>query len=159
MKIAEHKIFAPGPLCAEELKPVLDFITDHIDLNSRTLIRLHGELGAGKTFLVSKILHAMGLNERVPVQSPTFALVHQYSFGPVRAAHLDLYRLNQAQDLAEVTGADFDSFNLVFVEWSDRMSGGFEPDTTLDVYIRHGSNPNSRNYEVVIFEGKKNDGI
>jgi tRNA threonylcarbamoyladenosine biosynthesis protein TsaE len=153
--MSEPNKFVFGPFKADDIDAVTQFITSRISANARTLLRLDGELGAGKTFLVSKILHALGLNDRVPVQSPTFALMHEYRFGQIRAAHLDLYRLKNAQDLGEVTGADFDSYNLVFVEWSDRMSGGFDPDLTVDVQIRQGQDSSSRIYEIFFGGGQE----
>jgi len=57
------------------------------------LLLLTGGLGAGKTFLSRSVLHALGVEEDEPIQSPTFSLVNEYEtdIGPV--LHADLYRL------------------------------------------------------------------
>ena len=146
-----------GPYKVDAIGPVVGFVLDQIQAHERTLIRLHGDLGAGKTFLVASILHALGLNQQVPVQSPTFALMHEYKFGRIHAAHLDLYRLNGTQDLSEITGADFERYNLVFVEWSDRMGGGFDANLIIDIEIRPTDSADSRIYEIVLCEGKIHD--
>lgn len=57
---------------------------------------LGGELGAGKTFLASAIIHALGVDSREAVTSPTFSLVHEYVTPRGVALHVDLYRLRDA---------------------------------------------------------------
>lgn len=81
------------------------------------VIGLEGELGAGKTFLVGATVHALGVPEEVPVTSPTFALIQEYT-GRYPIVHVDLYRLSGAHELGdlgleEYLGRD----GVVFVEW------------------------------------------
>ena len=45
-------------------------------LDGRTVVAFRGEMGAGKTTLVSAILERLGSSDTVT--SPTFALVNQY---------------------------------------------------------------------------------
>jgi len=45
-------------------------------------IALEGPLGAGKTTLARGIARGLGLDEEVPVTSPTFALVQEYETRP-----------------------------------------------------------------------------
>ena len=76
-------------------------------------------MGAGKTTLIQAFCHALGVQEQV--QSPTYALVHEYvaTHGPVY--HLDLYRLTGREDEALDMGLD-DYLNkspyFCFVEWA-----------------------------------------
>src|SRR5829696_6245321 len=61
------------------------------------VIGLSGDLGAGKTQLVKGL--ARGLGSPARVHSPTFALLNEYEGGRVPLFHLDLYRLNNADQV------------------------------------------------------------
>src|SRR5436190_14931491 len=58
---------------------------------------LSGELGAGKTQLVKGLARGLGIRESV--HSPSFALVNVYSDGHLILYHLDLYRLDSAEQI------------------------------------------------------------
>ena len=83
------------------------------------LLVLSGELGAGKTFFVRALCRALGLPERVPVTSPTFALIVEHDTRPPMA-HADLYRLSKAAEVHDL-GLDHqrDDGRLVVVEWGE----------------------------------------
>ncbi|MCX7809139.1 MAG: tRNA (adenosine(37)-N6)-threonylcarbamoyltransferase complex ATPase subunit type 1 TsaE, partial [Deltaproteobacteria bacterium] len=53
---------------------------------------VEGPLGVGKTFLIRGIARGLGVPLEVPIQSPTFALIHEYA-GRVRIVHVDAYRI------------------------------------------------------------------
>ncbi|MBO6939642.1 MAG: tRNA (adenosine(37)-N6)-threonylcarbamoyltransferase complex ATPase subunit type 1 TsaE [Deltaproteobacteria bacterium] len=63
------------------------------------VILLEGDLGAGKTFFVRALARALGLDESIPVTSPTFALVHEYPETRLPLLHADLYRLGDPDEL------------------------------------------------------------
>ena len=63
----------------------------------QALVYLHGELGAGKTTLVRGLLQGMG--HQGEVASPTFTLVNHYELPGQRIAHLDLYRIEQPEEI------------------------------------------------------------
>ena len=91
------------------------------------VIGLSGELGAGKTQLVKGLARGLGIERRV--QSPTFALVHEYQEGRLPLFHLDLYRLDHRE---QVMAAGLDQYlsqekGVVVVEWIERWSGGELP--------------------------------
>jgi tRNA threonylcarbamoyladenosine biosynthesis protein TsaE len=82
------------------------------------LICLQGDLGAGKTTLVQAI--ARGLGVEGWVNSPSFALLHEYS-GRLPLYHMDFYRLNSSDEIMEI-GLDeyFASQGLTVIEWAER---------------------------------------
>ena len=61
------------------------------------LIALSGDLGAGKTQLIKGFARGLGIVGRI--QSPTFALVIEHRDGRLPIAHLDLYRLDSADQI------------------------------------------------------------
>lgn len=85
------------------------------------VIALQGGLGAGKTTLTRGLLHALGLEGEAP--SPSFALVQPYDAPPLRlpVAHVDLYRLDDAEDIAELGLDDYLEDGLIVIEWPERM--------------------------------------
>jgi len=82
------------------------------------LLLLVGELGAGKTTFVRGLARGMGVAGQV--MSPTFQLVRVYP-GSVPLAHVDLYRLGQGADLADLDLDGLLDAGVVAVEWGDRL--------------------------------------
>lgn len=84
-------------------------------------VLLIGNLGAGKTTLAKGIVKGMGAASPNEVSSPTFTLIHEYG-SPPAVYHVDLYRLDNARDVATLGLDDlFDSGALVLVEWGERF--------------------------------------
>ena len=82
------------------------------------LLLLAGELGAGKTTFVRGLARGLGISAQV--QSPTFQLVRVYP-GRIQLAHVDLYRLETAAELADLGLDDLLDEGVVAVEWGDRL--------------------------------------
>jgi tRNA threonylcarbamoyladenosine biosynthesis protein TsaE len=82
------------------------------------LVLLKGDLGAGKTTFVRGLTRGMGSSAHVA--SPTFQLVRVYA-GRVQVAHVDLYRLEDSADLAELGLDELLDQGAVVVEWGDRL--------------------------------------
>jgi tRNA threonylcarbamoyladenosine biosynthesis protein TsaE len=85
-------------------------------------VTLAGELGAGKTTLVQAIARGLGVAE--PVTSPTYALVHEYATPRGSVHHLDLYRLRDPSQLAQLGWDEMlRGGGIVLVEWPERAEG------------------------------------
>jgi tRNA threonylcarbamoyladenosine biosynthesis protein TsaE len=89
-------------------------------LPKRAVVLLIGNLGAGKTTLAKGIINGLGAAEPEDVTSPTFTLIHEYGEG--RVYHIDLYRLDRAEQVATL-GLDeiFDREAVVLIEWGERF--------------------------------------
>lgn len=86
------------------------------------IVYLVGDLGAGKTSFARGLLRSLG--ERGPVRSPTYGLVADYELPGGRVVHLDLYRLQDPEELENLGLRDLlDGSRLWLVEWPDRGAG------------------------------------
>src|ERR1044071_5972548 len=83
-------------------------------------IALIGDLGAGKTTLVTGLVAALGGGAAA---SPTFSLVNEYPGGRLIVWHVDLYRIEREAELPEL-GLDDAIGNprgICVVEWADKF--------------------------------------
>jgi tRNA threonylcarbamoyladenosine biosynthesis protein TsaE len=81
---------------------------------------LRGELGAGKSVLARAIARGAGVTARMP--SPTFNLLFRYQGAAgATVAHLDLYRLRDADEVWELGWHELGvGDEIVLVEWPER---------------------------------------
>ncbi len=80
-------------------------------------ILLQGELGAGKSTFARAMLHALGYSGTVP--SPTYTLVEPYVLPQYSVYHIDLYRIESADDVEYLGWSDLQD-GLRLVEWPER---------------------------------------
>ncbi len=104
-----------------------------LDSHAPRLIYLSGPLGAGKTTLVAALLHALGVQEAV--RSPSYALIETYALPGLQAVHVDLYRLQAADELEQLGIRDYlNPRTLLLVEWPGR-AGRALPKPDLDLQL------------------------
>jgi tRNA threonylcarbamoyladenosine biosynthesis protein TsaE len=104
------------------------------------VVALRGGMGAGKTTLVSALLHEMGSTDEVA--SPTFALVNDYSLlpdslesGDRHVYHFDFYRIDSPAEAFDLGYEEyFYSGELCLVEWPEKIES-LLPDNTLNIRI------------------------
>jgi len=111
------------------------------------LVTLSGDLGAGKsTFARALIRAALGdLSAEVP--SPTFSLIQSYPTNRFEIAHLDLYRLASADELAELGLDESLTRGPVLVEWPERAETAL-PHAALKISFRETSDPHLRTLDL-----------
>lgn len=106
-----------------------------IRLTKPSVITLSGDLGAGKSVLARAIIRALG--HEGAVKSPTYTLVETYSTNGWQIAHLDLYRLNDPEELHYLAFDDIvANCDLIIVEWPGR-AGKLLPKATLTIAIEY----------------------
>ena len=82
------------------------------------IILLKGDLGAGKTTLLKAIVKQLGSNEKV--SSPTFGIVNEISVANASAFHLDLYRIENSEELQQFGFEEYlHSGDYCFIEWPE----------------------------------------
>lgn len=114
-------------------------------LRAGMLVKMYGELGAGKTTMVKGIASAFGI-EKDDVISPSFTIVTEYRSTP-RFYHLDLYRITGGRDL-ESTGI-WDCMgedSVMVVEWPEHAEDEL-PKDALTIRITH-QGPDERAIEI-----------
>lgn len=91
------------------------------------VITLQGTLGAGKTSLARGLLAALGLAGEAP--SPSFAIVQPYAPPEVRlpVLHVDLYRIDDRDEIEELGLDDAERDSLLLVEWPERAGPDYWP--------------------------------
>ncbi|PHX74333.1 MAG: tRNA (adenosine(37)-N6)-threonylcarbamoyltransferase complex ATPase subunit type 1 TsaE [Chitinophagaceae bacterium] len=96
-----------------------------------------GEMGAGKTTLISELCKQLGVTD--PVSSPTFAIINEYAYlleGLNSSLfHIDLYRMED-EDEARRAGIEECLFSgkRCFVEWPQRVPSIF-PDEFIKIRL------------------------
>lgn len=86
------------------------------------VVYLRGDLGAGKTTFARALIRALGHSGSV--KSPTYGLLETYPLAGRTVLHLDLYRIDRAEDLEYLAIADlFGADGLLLVEWPERGAG------------------------------------
>lgn len=91
-----------------------------IDVCKYTKIWLFvGEMGSGKTTLISEICTQFGVMNRV--QSPTFSIVNEYQTTDNQTIyHFDCYRLKNINEAFDIGLEEYlSSENYCFIEWPE----------------------------------------
>jgi tRNA threonylcarbamoyladenosine biosynthesis protein TsaE len=83
-------------------------------------ILFYGEMGVGKTTLISAFVKALG--GKVKATSPTFSIVNEYKVKDGIVYHFDFYRLENANEALDIGIEDYlYSGHWIFMEWPDKI--------------------------------------
>lgn len=82
---------------------------------------LSGNLGVGKTVFAQGVAAGLGIKEHV--NSPTFTIVQIYEDGRLPFYHLDVYRIDDIEEMYEIGYEDYFYGNGVcIIEWAERVA-------------------------------------
>src|SRR5512139_234295 len=86
-------------------------------LRKGDILLLSGELGAGKTCLTQGIGRGLACDGQV--NSPSFVLMNEYA-GRETLYHVDLYRIEDVEELDELGLWDYADKGVLVIEWPER---------------------------------------
>lgn len=98
------------------------------------LILITGELGAGKTVFVKGLASGLKVPDVNSVCSPSFTLVNIYE-GRATLFHVDLYRLEDPEEIADLGLEDYLGNGVVTVEWAEKLPSRIEGEIIIEVAI------------------------
>ncbi|MBL4652566.1 MAG: tRNA (adenosine(37)-N6)-threonylcarbamoyltransferase complex ATPase subunit type 1 TsaE [Flavobacteriales bacterium] len=98
-----------------------------IKLTNERVFAFYGEMGAGKTTLIKKIVEALGSEDET--SSPTFALVNEYYSQEVGTIyHFDFFRIETEEEAFDIGYEDYIySGNYCFIEWPEKIANLLPP--------------------------------
>jgi tRNA threonylcarbamoyladenosine biosynthesis protein TsaE len=103
-----------------------------VSVETPVVIYLRGDLGAGKTTFARAYIQSLGFSGYV--KSPSYGLLETYEAGGQKILHLDLYRIEDPEELEYLALRDlFDDESVLLVEWPDHGKHYLpEPDLVLE---------------------------
>lgn len=103
------------------------------ELNKGDVIILNGDLGAGKTALVTGV--ASYWNKENEVASPTFTIVNEIVLNDeLSLFHFDVYRLEDEDEFYAIGGEEYFDKGITFMEWGETIKNAL-PKEYLEVRI------------------------
>lgn len=116
---------------AEDTRELAAALAPHV--RPGDVLLLAGDLGAGKTTFTQGLARALGVEG--PVTSPTFTLMHEYPAASFALLHLDVYRLDNLQEVIDLGIPELvDDRAVAVVEWGD-VAEEVLPKDTLEVHL------------------------
>ena len=89
------------------------------NVRSKTIL-FYGEMGVGKTTLISALVKALGGS--VKATSPTFSIVNEYKVKDDIVYHFDFYRMNDVEEVFDIGIEEYlYSENWNFIEWPEKI--------------------------------------
>ncbi|MDA7707323.1 tRNA (adenosine(37)-N6)-threonylcarbamoyltransferase complex ATPase subunit type 1 TsaE [Flavobacteriaceae bacterium] len=111
----------------EDLTEIAKVILKNVQ--SKTLL-FYGEMGSGKTTLISAIVKEMGGVDAT--SSPTFSIVNEYEVKDDIVNHFDLYRLKNEYEALDMGIEDyFYSGSWNFIEWPEKIKNLLPENVTV----------------------------
>ena len=109
-------------------------------LEKGDILLFTGEIGTGKTTFIQALAKNLGIKELVT--SPTFVIHMLRDSGRIPLSHVDLYRLNNDDEVENIGFEEYYDEAITVVEWADRYSG-FEP-PYIELHFEYGAHEDER---------------
>jgi len=107
------------------------------EVKDTKVFAFHGEMGAGKTTIISTLCHYKGTKDATG--SPTFSIINEYSYPEngetQKIFHIDLYRLKNEEEVIQAGVEDcVYSGSYCMVEWPEKAPELFH-EKTVHIFI------------------------
>ena len=103
--------------CLSNIDDAVAFILKNA--KSKTIL-FYGEMGAGKTTLIKRLVRKLNSTDRVA--SPTFSLVNEYDTGQGKIFHFDFYRIEDENEAFDIGFEDYlEQSGWKFIEWPQKI--------------------------------------
>lgn len=122
------------------IESLADVLIDHLDFFSqKKCFAFVGEMGAGKTTIIQKILNLNGVKNLQG--SPTYSIINEYETEEgMILYHLDCYRIKNNAEAFELGIEELLSKkNPIFIEWPKKINA-FLPSDTIWVHLEVSDN-------------------
>ncbi|MGE0061762.1 MAG: tRNA (adenosine(37)-N6)-threonylcarbamoyltransferase complex ATPase subunit type 1 TsaE [Xanthobacteraceae bacterium] len=106
-------------------------------------ITLSGDLGAGKTTFARALIRRLASDRALEVPSPTFTLIQTYDLPRFPVAHIDLFRVSDSAELAEIGIDDLTDKTVTLIEWPERAAS-LLPENRFDIALSLSPQQGSR---------------
>lgn len=119
---------------AQETKKIAqDFAAKFLEVHNKiNVIALSGDLGSGKTTFVQGFAEGLGIQDKII--SPTFVLIrhHPIPNSTHTLYHIDLYRLENVNDLKSIGLDDLikNPQDFILIEWAEKAEELLPKNTT-----------------------------
>lgn len=104
----------------QEIHVLADYMMSLVK-DGHTIFCMNGQVGAGKTTLISHLSGKLKINDEV--SSPTYSIINEYhseEYGVIY--HIDLYRLNSEEEAIDIGMEDIlDGDEIAFIEWPNEI--------------------------------------
>ena len=92
-----------------------------IETTKSNVLLFYGEMGVGKTTLITSLAKQLGVTETV--SSPTFSIVNEYRTLDNKVVyHFDAYRINLEEEILDLGFEEYiDQGDWIFIEWPEKI--------------------------------------
>ena len=97
-----------------EIEKASNFVLKNVN---RDVILITGEVGTGKTTLIKEYCKLIGVEEIV--NSPTYTLINEYQNKSGKIVHMDLYRVEDKNEINELGLFEYLENSIVIIEWPE----------------------------------------